>query len=245
MTERVQYTYTGTGKTGWSACPLDATMVKTMTDEVMKDDDGPPEPLPDARKETGNPYLRRIYERTHQTEADLMDDDWAEGHWMERRSMIKVYSWAIPNDKAITLLRHFSPLIEIGAGTGYWAWMVERKDGGKVYAYDTWHSQYPASMKWVNVKRGGPAMIKHRRDATLFLCWPPYDTPMAWKCLTNYTGEFFLYEGEGTHGCTGDDDFHAELSMSWNLKDMIAVPRWPGISDTLMLYKRIKKRSKK
>lgn len=45
------------------------------------------------------------------------------------------FSWAIPDERAIRILHHFSPVVEIGAGDGYWAGLVEAA-GGDVLAFD-------------------------------------------------------------------------------------------------------------
>jgi hypothetical protein len=36
------------------------------------------------------------------------------------------HAWAIPDHRAIRVLQHFSPLIEIGAGKGYWGHMLKQ-----------------------------------------------------------------------------------------------------------------------
>lgn len=36
-------------------------------------------------------------------------------------SLIEKYSWAIPDNNTLNIIKEFSPLIELGAGNGYWA----------------------------------------------------------------------------------------------------------------------------
>jgi len=212
-----------------------------------------PEPIPQKSARRGNPYLHRFLKLMNVSEKIACKPGWEWDEkgggilyctrWERRRLMVKVFSWAIPTDKAIGLLRDHSPIIEIGAGGGYWAWMIEQA-GGTVYAYDSWWEKYKPRTKWTTVKHGGPGMIKRYPDATLFLCWPPYDDAMALKCLQNYTGEFFFYEGEGEFGCTGDEAFHNEIKLNWKAKKTICVPTWPGIYDKLILYQRRKEKAK-
>mmetsp|Transcript_7858 Transcript_7858/g.19988 ORF Transcript_7858/g.19988 Transcript_7858/m.19988 type:complete len:164 (-) Transcript_7858:188-679(-) len=45
------------------------------------------------------------------------------------------YAWAIPDQRAIRIIANFSPLVEIGAGKGYWA-MLLRQAGADVLALD-------------------------------------------------------------------------------------------------------------
>ena len=35
--------------------------------------------------------------------------------------LIEKFAWAIPNEKALSIIQSFSPLVEMGAGKGYWA----------------------------------------------------------------------------------------------------------------------------
>jgi hypothetical protein len=47
------------------------------------------------------------------------------------------YSWAIPDARSLAILQHFSPLVEIGSGKGYWASLL-RKYGTDINAYDAY-----------------------------------------------------------------------------------------------------------
>ena len=49
----------------------------------------------------------------------------------------RMYSWGIPADEALTVIENVSPagIVEVGAGTGYWA-MLLKKRGVDIVAYD-------------------------------------------------------------------------------------------------------------
>jgi len=53
------------------------------------------------------------------------------------------YAWAVPCTEALTALRRLSPLVEIGAGTGYWARLLAGH-GADVAAYDLAPPRPPA-----------------------------------------------------------------------------------------------------
>lgn len=53
----------------------------------------------------------------------------------KREDLIKKYAFAIPDEFALQKLVEYSPIIEIGAGLGYWASLVNQM-GGKVLCYD-------------------------------------------------------------------------------------------------------------
>ena len=153
------------------------------------------------------------------------------------------YSFAIPCDDAIEKVLQYSPLVEIGAGNGYWANVIA-SNGGDVVAYDHIPPRdggnvfFEKPNQWFDVQKGGPERIAAHRDRTLFICWPEYREPMAYDCVKTYKGRYLIYVGEGWGGCTGDDKFHELLKDKWNLLDRINIPQWDGIHDFMYVYRR-------
>ncbi|KAL3666792.1 hypothetical protein V7S43_008412 [Phytophthora oleae] len=45
------------------------------------------------------------------------------------------YSWAIPDERALQIIKHYGPIVEMGAGSGYWARLLQLR-GVDVVAYD-------------------------------------------------------------------------------------------------------------
>lgn len=84
-------------------------------------------------------------------------------------------------------------MVEIGAGTGYWARCLAER-GVEITAYDlnppapdsdaanAFHGRLPA---FTEVKRGGPKAASGSKHA-LFLCYPPPGDKMAFNCLRRY-----------------------------------------------------------
>lgn len=164
-----------------------------------------------------------------------------------RHPLTQKYSWAVPSGNAIKMIAKHGPVIEIGAGTGYWAHLL-RKAGVDVLAYDrappwmrknSWH--HKARKTWTSVHYGRPNKAKKHPDRALFLCWPPYNDPMAADCLRHYTkagGETVIYVGEGGYGCTGDEVFHDALKRDWEQAGAVMIPQWYGLHDELWVYRR-------
>eukprot|EP00294_Goniomonas_avonlea_P008586 CAMPEP_0114566260 /NCGR_PEP_ID=MMETSP0114-20121206/14785_1 /TAXON_ID=31324 /ORGANISM="Goniomonas sp, Strain m" /LENGTH=431 /DNA_ID=CAMNT_0001752635 /DNA_START=26 /DNA_END=1317 /DNA_ORIENTATION=+ len=109
-----------------------------------------------------------------------------------------LYSWAVPTVEALEAISSFSPcgLIEVGAGTGYWASLLEER-GVSVEAFDIappdgeeengqhfvninihvseidslqYHGNSPP---FTTVQRGTPSVASIWPERTLLLCWPP------------------------------------------------------------------------
>lgn len=150
-----------------------------------------------------------------------------------RKKLIWAYSWAIPNSEAIEALKGFSPLIEIGAGTGYWAWLL-RQAGASVVALD--HNP-KAPPHWSTVEYGTEEAVKNHPTHTLFLCWPSYQEAVAMRALENHLGVYVAYVGEWG-GRTADQKFHDRLTENFVLEREVQIPTWPGYNDRLYLFKR-------
>jgi hypothetical protein len=41
--------------------------------------------------------------------------------------LLQKYAWAIPDRKALGILQRFSPIVEMGAGKGYWAHLLQQQ----------------------------------------------------------------------------------------------------------------------
>lgn len=154
----------------------------------------------------------------------------------------KKYSYAVPSTEALREIVKYSPICEMGAGTGYWASLLNLL-GADIVAYDTdpvneGNNSYHKKRKpFYPVNKCDDNFIPPK-ERTLFLCWPPYNTEMAINALKRYEGSTLIYIGEGYGGCTGCDDFHDLLEEEWDIKEVIDLPSLYGIRDDLYIYTR-------
>lgn len=171
------------------------------------------------------------------------------------------YSFAVPSPAAVDAIAQHSPsgVVEIGAGGGYWAMLLQQR-GVDVIAYDPQpppgESRWHTGRAWTAVHKGDHTMAAEHPTRTLLLCWPSYDKPWPARALECYTGDTVVYIGEGYGGCTGDNRMHALLGSPdcwcWDepcqcdnpdplyreITD-VAIPQWSGIHDHLTVYRRI------
>jgi tetratricopeptide (TPR) repeat protein len=164
----------------------------------------------------------------------------------KRLYMPHQFAWAIPNAEALLELKKYQPIVEAGAGTGYWASLLKPM-GVDIIAYDivpvpaknnAWH--YRAKKSWSEVLAGDETVVAKHPERTLFICWPPGDDPFAFNALSKYKGKTFIYIGEGPGGANGNRDFFALLAKDWKLKSVVVIPQWPGIYDAMCIYERKK-----
>lgn len=161
---------------------------------------------------------------------------------------IAKYSFAVPSNEAIEKLVKLSPVVEVGAGLGYWASLVE-KAGGDILAYDLkvneqGHVKHYMTGKFVepfcSVQQGdAESVVELYSDRTLFLCWPPYDRDMAYLCLKKYVecgGKTLVYVGEDEGGCTANDAFFKLLYSLNPVEENIPIPSWFMVHDYMTVY---------
>lgn len=194
-----------------------------------------------------NPLLDEYMEVSRGHDPEGFDLDKSLAIHAKRDECTVKYAWAVPNDAALEALIQLSPLVEIGAGLGYWAHLLEQM-GGDVVAYDKHvgdggevklYNRDSYVMPYTRVVCGGPEAAALHPDRALFLCWPPYGEPMAGDALQNYLesgGMRVAYVGEGAGGCTADDDFHELLDSRMVLVSEVAIPTWWCIHDRLEIW---------
>lgn len=159
---------------------------------------------------------------------------------LERREkLVETYAWAIPNHEAIETILANKPILEVGAGAGYWAWCVRQLDESAIAATDI----DPPADRWTHVLEWNAVDIvrwinDHVPEASLLLIWPPDDGSMAADALEAYAGDTLLYVGEGRGGCTADFRFHQLLFEEWRLEGVVEIPTYPTDRDRLEVWSR-------
>jgi hypothetical protein len=164
-----------------------------------------------------------------------------------RSKLVEIYSWAVTDQKAIEQIVKTTKdmgIIEIGAGRGYWA-SILADCGINIAAYDIGKNEnayfyYPVNLigNYYPIDNAERKIASLHQDKALFLCWPPYDTPMAYNCVSEYSGNTLIYIGEDKYGCTADDKFFDFISDNFKLDNIIDMAQWEGIHDNLYIYKR-------
>jgi hypothetical protein len=166
------------------------------------------------------------------------------GTWEVRSAFTSRYSFALPSKETIGVIKHFSTnLLEVGAGTGFWAWQL-RKAGIAVIATN---KPGPSGYKF---KLGlyNPVVLMDSikasllwSDRDLLMIWPCYNRPWAADTLKYHQpGRYLFYIGESSGGCTGDDRFH-EIINDPSQYDFVAfheMSRFTAINDNLYIYRR-------
>ncbi|MDO8391546.1 MAG: hypothetical protein Q7V57_13785 [Actinomycetota bacterium] len=204
-----------------------------------------------------NPLLLEFRARLEPTHADV-------------EALTARYAFAIPTDRALAAIQRYSAsgVVEIGAGTGYWASLV-RALGVPIDAYDPAppmsadNKWFHSSAAWFEVQPADETVVAQHGDRTLLLVWPTRDQTWPADALEQFLaagGRTVIHVGEGPGGRTGDARYHALLGgyvhcvactygahdlacvcgtqARWQQVDRVSLPHWPGHHDDLFVYSR-------
>jgi hypothetical protein len=155
---------------------------------------------------------------------------------------LRHFAFAVPDDGALQAIIARGPVLEIGAGSGYWAALL-RQRGLDVLAIDKYRSRADPlgrAMAWTEVLPGGPEVAAAHPGRSLLLCWPPYDAPIAAQALGAYRGSCLIYIGAPRGGATATGAFFDALDSAWRLVERLAIPRWHRQHDDLTVWLRRK-----
>lgn len=151
----------------------------------------------------------------------------------ERKRLVREYSWAIPTKDVIQYCAQFDNLLEVGAGNGYWAHLIECADGS-VRATDI----DPPSDTYKTVERAGAVdLLDEIRDNAVLMVWPPYDEGVA-ATVARQSPEHILYVGETRGGCTGEDEFFDIVDEQYGLVGKLELPSYTAVHDDFFHYAR-------
>lgn len=168
---------------------------------------------------------------------------------MERQSLIGQYAFAIPTADTVETVARHSPLVEIGAGSGYWA-MCLAAAGADIVAYDIFppgcdpfdisRRNWQFRTSYFDVRKGDDNAAADHPDRALFLCWPPPENPMGSRALDAYIragGHTVIVIGQMNKPVVMGDARLFEM-----LKDLEVVERrfihgWPGFNEEIVICK--------
>jgi hypothetical protein len=205
-----------------------------------------------------NPYLEafqkvdavRCYNEAIRNGGNFEGKDY--WHWLAlanaaRGPLWRRFAYAVPNGEALEALAACGPVIEIGAGSGFWASLL-RQGGVEVLAYDKYalganaagaslNEYFAADAEpWTQIEKGSDNVVRKHPNHTLFLCCPPPGEPLALNCLNQFRGKRVAVIGDVSYCATVE--FYQKLHLEWELEEEVALPRFPNYDDSLSIYRR-------
>ena len=201
-------------------------------------------PVTDEEFSIDNPYLREILDVRGRLKRGKGAD--ISAALLEYRpELIARYAFSIPLLATLKRIAEFSPLVEVGAGTGYWAMCLDQL-GAEIDAYDllppdenppfAWSDgNYWFDESWHAVQEGDETVAACCPERTLFLSWPMPESPMALNAFEAYRkagGRRMIYIGDPRS--SGGEDFHDALA-SLRIIENRRLWSWPVTEERLII----------
>lgn len=191
-----------------------------------------------------NPYLEEIGKLKSKLNWKDIADLSALLEW--RADLVTKYAFSVPVAEVLETVAGYSPIVEIGAGTGYWAMCLSQL-GAHIDAFDIkppdenfpceWNdTNYWFGDTWYSVWEGDESIAGAYPERTLFLSWPMPEDPMAYNALHHYRkagGHTVIYIGD--RRSSGDEAFHNEIESSQIIESR-RLWSWPGIEERLVIF---------
>ena len=165
---------------------------------------------------------------------------------MLRDAFVARFGFAVLTGRAISklidLVGEDAQIVEVGAGSGYWAYElggagldVRPTDPG--HMDDMWSGLRPNEYGVVECLTGAEAVEEYDPGFTLMMVWPSMDSWAA-ETLETYEGDQLILCGEDRDGCTGTDRLFDILEAGWEEAGRISIPSFPRIYDSLTVWRR-------
>lgn len=194
-----------------------------------------------------NPYLKKL-KKILDDNSSMNVQELASLLISQRHDIVSEYSFTIPYYIILQKVASYSPIVEIGAGSGYWARCLTEM-GADVIAYDSFPPGEQGPWEWYNgnswfddawycINKGDDTAAAIHPERTLFMAWPMPNNPMAYNALANYKkagGRTVIYIGDPHPGSSGDEYFYKLLYEHKEIEN-IELFSWPGIRERLLIY---------
>jgi hypothetical protein len=186
--------------------------------------------------------LHRVREDQFSQSVEMLDSGCLPDSEDGLLTLAQRYAYVCPSDSTLEMLAGIGPLIEIGAGTGYWAHRL-RSIGVDIVAFDQApvdgeraNRYHPPARPWTHVEQGDQTVLSRHADRALFLCWPPLFSSLG-DCLTYYCGETVAYIGDGGYRTARLDHLN-EAFTKVATAPVRALDPYPGVPPELTIWKR-------
>ena len=162
-------------------------------------------------------------------------------NYHRRNIMKEKYTYAIPYLEILKMIKYYAPILEIGAGSGFWGALLRKINceiivttiGDDHYEFS---DEFPNKFTEIEYIAGIDAVKKYPNKTVLWV-WPGIEE---WteETLENIKGRL-IYIGEGHGGHTGTDKFHAILEEKFNIVQIKNMLQWEGYQDNAYVYERV------
>jgi len=161
---------------------------------------------------------------------------------LARKAFTRRWGFSIPCREAVEALRELGPLLEVGAGAGYWSSLLQSA-GGDVIASDPAPRANPHGFetgRYTGIAAlSASEAIQAYADRSVFCSWPTEGEAWAAEAFELIQpGLHLALIGTDRGGITGNDALFDLLEAGFRLETTIAIPQFPQVNDHLAIYVR-------
>lgn len=168
-------------------------------------------------------------------------------HPIFRQEIVREYGHGIPSRMTIATLAAGNPMVEVGAGTGYWAKLISQRNKAMIYPTDElgngevneWFQQigkhHPVE------KLDGVEAVRKYPNCDVLMVWPTQRNDVAAHAAAEMQVDrklFVVHHGLG--GITGTARLFHVLRTDFEQVDEITLPRYPWLNDRFLVYKKVR-----
>lgn len=166
---------------------------------------------------------------------------------LARKAFTRRWGFSIPCAEAIDILSDLGPLVEIGAGTGYWS-ALARNAGIDIVATDP----APASNahgfqtgRYIETQRmAADEAIRANPGRSVFCSWPTEGETWATDAVAQMEiGRRLALIGTARGGITGAPSLFDLLDAEFQLEQTLDIPQFPQVADYFAVYVRASRHS--
>lgn len=158
----------------------------------------------------------------------------------QREQYNRKFGYAVLNQATINLLKGLQPLLEVGAGLGYWAWELQQQNVDIIATSMKSHWLWENAAPWTRLEEldGEAATLKYPRR-NLLMRWPDFKDQWPVRAIRAFTGEHAIIAGENRpEGCTSYEEISEELQKHYRLEAKVEIPQFVNIHDDLEIWTR-------
>ena len=156
-------------------------------------------------------------------------------HYAER------FGYGLPCREVVEAIANCGPLLEVGAGNGFWTYCLRRK-GIDVIATDPKEAGMYNRGQWIRdlVEVDAIAAMNRFPGRNILLVWPHFESLWAVDVAQSMkAGQLLCYVGEGAFGCCAPNIFFLELARSgFKMIYSHPSPSWVTTQDHLFIYQK-------
>lgn len=151
----------------------------------------------------------------------------------------KRFGYAVPCREVIDEISKYGPLLELGAGNGFWTFWL-RKKGCDVIATDIGEENPYTKNRWIDdlVQLDAATAMNTFPSRNILIVWPHFTAGWPVEVLRQVKpSQIVCYVGEGPFGCCAPPSFFIEMDRcGFRMLDIYASPAWPMVTDYLAIY---------